>query len=294
MKIYGFIYLVPDLQNTASCITICLLDKGNPMGLASITVFFYKPLALNWLCNSWHFLRQAQHLPMQAQCQHPSQFFNSQNHPKSTIDFIVTLGEKLGKHRGKSRLFRHHSFFFTSPWSKEHPAKLVQRDGQRDLCAQKSRCIGLEKQSENNDLLSSLLNEETRTDINDDRNDDNGFNDDNGDNNGCEERRVRMKSKRIKTFISGSTKHHKRDQQIITYSGSKEKYFIQKLFWGRILCTWGYGVASALPFLLSICEKEAQRQTSYIRILPTGSAREKRKPTYRLRIIMFMSYPLSD
>ena len=112
VKIYGFIYLVPDLQNTASCITICLLDKGNPMGLASITVFFYKPLALNWLCNSWHFLRQAQHLPMQAQCQHPSQFFNSQNHPKSTIDFIVTLGEKLGKHRGKPRLFRHHSFFF--------------------------------------------------------------------------------------------------------------------------------------------------------------------------------------
>ena len=117
VKIYGSIYLVPDLQNTASCITIYLLDKGNPMGLASITAFFYKPLALNWLCNSWHFLRQAQHLPMQAQCQHPSQFFNSQNHPKSTIDFIVTLGEKLGKHRGKSRLFRHHSFFFTSPWS---------------------------------------------------------------------------------------------------------------------------------------------------------------------------------
>lgn len=221
VKIYGFIYLVPDLQNTASCITICLLDKGNPMGLASITVFFYKPLALNWLCNSWHFLRQAQHLPMQAQCQHPSQFFNSQNHPKSTIDFIVTLGEKLGKHRGKSRLFRHHSFFFTSPWSKEHPAKLVQRDGQRDLCAQKSRCIGLEKQAENNDLLSSLLNEETRTDINDDRNDDNGFNDDNGDNNGCEERRVRMKSGRIKTFISGSTKHHKRDQQILIQDQKK-------------------------------------------------------------------------
>ena len=32
--------------------------------------------------------------------------------PKSTIDFIVILGEKLEKHRGKSRLFRHHSFFF--------------------------------------------------------------------------------------------------------------------------------------------------------------------------------------
>ena len=64
-------------------------------------------------------------------------------------------------------------------------------------------------------MLSSLLNEETRTDINDDRNDDSGFNDDNGDNNGCEERRVRMKSGRIKTFISGSTKHHKRDQQIL-------------------------------------------------------------------------------
>ena len=25
-----------------------------------------------------------------------------------------------------------------------------------------------------------------------------------------------------------------------SYSGSKEKYFIQKLFWGRVLCTWGY------------------------------------------------------
>ena len=123
----------------------------------------------HWLCNSWHFLRQAQHLPMQAQCQHSSQFFNSQNQPKSTIDFIVTLGEKLGKHRGKSCLFRHHSFFFTSPWSKEHPAKLVQRDDQRNLCAQKSRCIGLEKQAENNDFLCTLLNEETRNDNNDER-----------------------------------------------------------------------------------------------------------------------------
>ena len=131
-----------------------------------------------------------------------------------------------------------------------------------------------------------------------------------------------MKSGRIKTCISGSTKHHKGSTN--TYSGSKEKYFIQKLFWGRMYSALGgtlewNGVASsteaylaisielharkrrqcsALPFLhvftVYLREGSLNGRRCYIRILPTGSAREKRKPTYRVRIIMFVSYQLSD
>ena len=152
MYMYIYIHLVPDLENTASLFAGQFL---NPMDLAIISswhfFFFYKPLALNWLCNSWHSLRQAQHLR-----QHPSVFYSIPRHGPS----------------------------------KKHPAKLVQRDGQRSLCAQKSRYIGLEKHAENNDFLGTLLNEGARTDNNDDTNDDNGFNSDrgSGDNNdGCEE-----------------------------------------------------------------------------------------------------------